>query len=403
MSSEEEDYQRPSIQKPNSQKANLDESEEEDNEPRRVGDQYNRLPSDRPGRPNASEDDLKPKEAADLKGEDIALSHLRQEIQLRKDRNEANQQLQNFKKCLQKQGTSSTSTVDKIALIPSSLKEDLKEAVLYAYFAVRYFDDHIYKVIQSRTMHFQEDPDLAKLLGRDGSFMKLTGDESKYSRYRLNQTAFEAAIDKDYVDVAFHFIETGEATITWELVRKMIARRQEYLVKQCIKYGSKFDAGMASAGLKKMVFAGRAAASLEDRTIKLVDFVQVMLELEWPTKDITDILTNYSKKGKIDNFDMRELFLMFAVKRKIKLMSMLINGDQFQMDFTEENFVDVLENEAFDMAVLLYREYFLRIKDPKIFERIVTLLVNSFSKSSSGQLEAKCLLMKKFMNKMNFE
>lgn len=73
------------------------------------------------------------------------------------------------------------------------------------------------------------------------------------------------------------------------------------------------------------------------------------------------------------------------------------------MDFTEENFVDVLEHEAFDMAVLLYREYFLRIKDPKIFERIVTLLVNSFSKSSSGQLEAKCLLMKKFMNKMNFE
>lgn len=49
--------------------------------------------------------------------------------------------------------------------------------------------------------------------------------------------------------------------------------------------------------------------------------------MEWPTKDITDILTNYSKKGKIDNFDMRELFLMFAVKRKIKLMSMLINGD----------------------------------------------------------------------------
>jgi hypothetical protein len=50
---------------------------------------------------------------------------------------------------------------------------------------------------------------------------------------------------------------------------------------------------------------------------------------------------------------------MFAVKRKIKLMSMLINGDQFQMDFNHENFVDVVENDAFDMAVLLYREYFL--------------------------------------------
>lgn len=29
------------------------------------------------------------------------------------------------------------------------------------------------------------------------------------------------------------------------------------------------------------------------------------------------------------------------------------------MDFHEDNFVDVVENEAFDMAVLLYREYFL--------------------------------------------
>ncbi len=172
--------------------------------------------------------------------------------------------------------------------------------------------------------------------------MKLTSDESKYSRYKMNQIAFETAIDKDYVDVAFHFIETGEATITWDLVRKMISRRQEYLVKQCIKYGSKFDAGMASYGLKKMVFAGRTAAPLEDRTIKLIDFVQVMLELNWKTKDIKDVLVNYSKKGKIDHLDMRELFLMFAVKRKIKLMSLLINGDNFLMEFTQENFLDVI-------------------------------------------------------------
>jgi hypothetical protein len=144
----------------------------------------------------------------------------------------------------------------------------------------------------------------------------------------------------------------------------MIARRQEYLVKQCIKYGSKFDAGLLSAGMRKIVFAGRAAAPMEDRTIKLVDFVQVMLELSWHSKDIREVLVNYSKKGKIDTSDQRELFLMFAVKRKIKLMSMLINGEQFLMDFTEENFLDVVENDAFDMAVLLYREYFLRLKSP---------------------------------------
>ncbi len=54
-----------------------------------------------------------------------------------------------------------------------------------------------------------------------------------------------------------------------------------------------------------------------------------MLDLNWKSKEISEVLANYSKKSKIDNLDMRELFLMFAVKRKIKLMSMLINGDHF--------------------------------------------------------------------------
>jgi hypothetical protein len=32
-------------------------------------------------------------------------------------------------------------------MLPGYLNYDLKEAVLYVYFAVRYFDDHIFKVI----------------------------------------------------------------------------------------------------------------------------------------------------------------------------------------------------------------------------------------------------------------
>ena len=86
-----------------------------------------------------------------------------------------------------------------------------------------------------------------------------------------------------------------------------------------------------------------------------------MLELRWKTKEILEVLKNYSKKGKIDMIDLREMFLMFAVKRKIKLMSYLINGDEFLMEFQEANFIDVIENDAYDIAVLLYREYFLTI------------------------------------------
>ena len=83
--------------------------------------------------------------------------------------------------------------------------------------------------------------------------------------------AFVIALDKDYMDIAFHFIENGLVHITWEMVRKMLANRQEYLVKQCIKFSCKFDTGAAQ--VKKIVFAGRTAQPVEDRNIRLVDFI----------------------------------------------------------------------------------------------------------------------------------
>lgn len=50
------------------------------------------------------------------------------------------------------------------------------------------------------------------------------------------------------------------------------------------------------------------------------------------------------------------------------------------MDFTEDNFIDVIENDVYDMGVLLYREFFLLITGQQ--DKITTLLVNSFSKAN---------------------
>ena len=68
---------------------------------------------------------------------------------------------------------------------------------------------------------------------------------------------------------------------------------------------------------------------MEDRNIRLVDFIQIMLELKWKSQEIITILANYYKKGQIDSIDKRELFLLFAMKRKLKLMSHVINSDDF--------------------------------------------------------------------------
>jgi len=125
-----------------------------------------------------------------------------------------------------------------------------------------------------------------------------------------------------------------------------------------------------------------------------------MLEQKWSSQEIREKIQNYCQKGKLEQNDERELFLLFALKRKIKLMSFLINSEEFRMEFTEENFIDIIENSAYDVGVLLYREYFLLINDK--VERITSLLVNAFTENN-GMLEAKTFLLKRFVKKMNYE
>jgi len=125
-----------------------------------------------------------------------------------------------------------------------------------------------------------------------------------------------------------------------------------------------------------------------------------MLEQKWSSFRIRETILSYCKKGKLETTDEREMFLLFAIKRKLKLMSFMVNSDEFSMQFTEENFIDVIENSAYDMGVLLYREYFLILNER--VEKIVTLLINGLSENN-GMLEAKTFLLKRFISKMNYD
>ena len=125
-----------------------------------------------------------------------------------------------------------------------------------------------------------------------------------------------------------------------------------------------------------------------------------MLELKWSTSLIKDTLRNYNKKVKFKPEECREMFLLFAIKRKIKLMSHLRNSDDFPFDIGEINFIDILENEAYDMGVLVYREYFLKLNTN--VDKIVNLLVRSFEESN-GMLECKAFLLKRFIKDMSYE
>ena len=93
--------------------------------------------------------------------------------------------------------------------LPPEIHDDPDEALLYLYFSVRFYDDHMYKVILSMTKNMALAAPDVQLLFRDAkSWQRLTADES-YDKFKLNQLAFEVAIEKDYMDVGYHFIENG--------------------------------------------------------------------------------------------------------------------------------------------------------------------------------------------------
>ena len=126
--------------------------------------------------------------------------------------------LSNFKKSFSRvDGTNAPSLQDRIALLPTQFKsDDWQEQLLYVYFALNYFDEQLFNVIIKRVNKFRGFEQLAPIfaLNEHHVFFNLTSTDN-LSLHKLNQLAFEAALDKDYVDIAFHFIQSSQVTLTW--------------------------------------------------------------------------------------------------------------------------------------------------------------------------------------------
>lgn len=61
--------------------------------------------------------------------------------------------------------------------------------------------------------------------------------------------------------------------------------------------------------------------------------------------------------------DYDELFKLFIVKRKIKLLRFLFSLDKKVFDFQADLFLKALEIEAYDMAALLFKEFFRLLRN----------------------------------------
>lgn len=71
---------------------------------------------------------------------------------------------------------------------------------------------------------------------------------------------------------------------------------------------------------------------------------------------------------------------------------------QNDFDFTPQLFVDALELEAYDIAALLHKEFFRRLRDSKTDnEHIITILISSLNKNN-GQFDFKAYLFRTYID-----
>jgi hypothetical protein len=108
-------------------------------------------------------------------------------------------------------------------------------------------------------------------------------------------------------------------------------------------------------------------------------------------------MKNESVANNLKEFSYRDMFRLFVQKRKVKLLRYLFQLHN-DFDFSPELFVESLELEAYDIAALLFKEFFRSMRDRTASETeyIITILVSSLNKNN-GLIEFKTFLLRSYL------
>ncbi len=113
--------------------------------------------------------------------------------------------------------------------------------------------------------------------------------------------------------------------------------------------------------------------------------------------ELIKIMKNESVANNLKEFSYRDMFRLFVQKRKVKLLRYLFQLHN-DFDFSPELFVESLELEAYDIAALLFKEFFRSMRDRTATETeyIITILVSSLNKNN-GLIEFKTFLIRSYL------
>lgn len=137
-----------------------------------------------------------------------------------------------------------------------------------------------------------------------------------------------------------------------------------------------------------------------------VDILESCLNAKLKSQEVLHLIQKlqneidrHSESRLKDELNYDELFSLFVVRRKIKLLRFLFGQKGFR--FGIGLFLRTLDLEAYDIAALLHKEFFRMIRNvnKNDLEEIINCIIISFSKSN-GMVDFKCYLVRQFIDKM---
>ena len=132
-----------------------------------------------------------------------------------------------------------------------------------------------------------------------------------------------------------------------------------------------------------------------ERPLRFVDVIEAAMDSKTKFKGTKELI-QLMKNELPTMVGYEDLFRLFVVRRKIKhlrLLFQLVN----EFSFSIEQFVYTLQIEAYDIAALLYKEFFryIRIQTQET-PSIIGTLISSINKSN-GMIEYKAFLLRQYL------
>lgn len=139
------------------------------------------------------------------------------------------------------------------------------------------------------------------------------------------------------------------------------------------------------------------------KELHLNDVVEVALDAKTKSQTIIHMIKRMKSEIAANYFDnpskelcLNDLYRIFVQRRKVKLLRFLFSL-QNEFNFTPSLFIEALELESYDIAALLHKEFFRRLRESKLEnEYIITILISAVNRNN-GQIDFKAYLLRAYI------